>query len=210
VLYLVRLVHSYKVIQVNRYNQRYYLQYRLKKSYEDRILENTGGWIHTNDLVRRVKGDKTGIIETIHGLINDKSIDSKKEGNKVLYKRNDLSTDYSFRRLMDVHQWNYDQVLNALEKVPNLSTKKGKLSSKAKSLLKHLEYLLDTSMILIGRINYQSTLGIISKQVAQQRIMMENKVTSQVMKKINTKYEKEQKLIQEFFQDHSKELRFRI
>jgi len=30
------------------------------------------------------------------------------------------------------------------------------------------------------------------------------------MKKINTKYEKEQKLIQEFFQDHSKELRFRI
>jgi hypothetical protein len=194
----------------NVYNKRSCLQYRLKKSYEDRILENTGNWIHTNDLVRHVRGDKTGIINTVKGLINDESLDSKKEGNRVLYKRNDLSTDYSFRRLMEVHQWNYDQVLNALEKVPKLSTKKGKLSSKAKSLLKHLEYLLDGSMILIGRINYQNTLGIISKQVAQQRIAMENQVTSQVMKKINTKYEKEQKLIQEFFQDHNKELRFKI
>jgi len=182
----------------------------LKKSYDDRILENTGDWIHTNDLVRRVKGDKTGIIETIRRLIDEKVMDSKKEGNKILYIRKDLSTDYAFRSLMRVHQWNYDQVLNALEKVPKLSTKKGKLSSKAKPLLKHLEYLLDGSMILIGRINYQSTLGIISKQVAQQRISMENEVTSQVMKKINIKYKKEQKLIHEFFQDHNKELRFRI
>lgn len=182
----------------------------MKKSYEDRILENTGEWIHTNDLVRRVKGDKTGIINTIQALVKDNSIDSKKEGNRILYKRNDLSTDYSFRRLMEVHQWNYDQVLNALEKVPRLSTKKGKLTSKAKSLLKHLEYLLDRSMILTGRINYQSTLGIISKQVAQQRITMENNITSKVMKKINTKYESDLKLIHEFFQDHNKELKFRI
>ena len=182
----------------------------MKKSYEDRILENTGDWVHTNDLVRRVKGDKSGIVKTIHELTNNESIGFKKEGNRIFYKRNDLSTDYSFRRLMDVHQWNYDQVLNALEKVPRLSTKKGKLSSKAKSLLGHLEYLLDGSMILIGRINYHSTLGIISKNLAQQRIVMERDVTSQVMKKINTKYEKEQELIQGFFQNHVKELKFKI
>ena len=182
----------------------------MKKSYEDRILENTGDWVHTNDLVRRVKGDKSGIVKAIHELTENKSIGFKKEANKILYIRNDLSTDYSFRSLMRVHQWNYDQVLNALEEVPRLSTKKGKLSSKAKSLLKHLEYLLDGSMILIGRINYHSTLGIISKNLAQQRIVMERDVTSQVMKKINTKYEKEQELIQGFFQNHVKELKFKI
>ena len=182
----------------------------MKLSYEDRIIANTGEWIHTNDLVRRVKGDKSGIVKTIHELTKNQSIGFKKEGNRIYYKRNDLSTNYSFRSQMRVHQWNYEQVLNALEKVPKLSTKKGKLSIKAKSLLSHLEYLLDGSIVLIGRINYQNTLGIISKQVASQRIMMENEITSHVMKKINTKYEKEQKLIQEFFQSHNKELKFRI
>ena len=109
-----------------------------------------------------------------------------------------------------MHQWNYDQVLDVLEKVPELSTKKGKLSKKAKLLLKHLEYLLDRNMILITRINYQTNLGLVSKKIAQQRIIMINGLISQVMKKITAKYEKDMKLVQGFFQDHNKELKFKI
>ena len=182
----------------------------MKQSYEDRILVNTGEWTHTNDIVRRVKGDKSGISKAIHDLTKKEYLESKKESNKILYKRNDEISDSSFRRSMKMHQWNYDQVLNVLEKVQQLSTKKGKLSSKAKLLLKHLEYLLDRNMILMVRIDYQKNLGLISRKIAQRRIGMINELISKVMKKINLKYENDSKLIQEFFQDHNKELKFKI
>lgn len=182
----------------------------MKTSYEDRILTNTSQWIHTNDLVRCVKGDKSGIVKAIHDLRENEYLEFKKESNRIFYKRNDEVSDSSFRRSMTMHQWNYDQVLDVLEKVPELSTKKGKLSKKAKLLLKHLEYLLDRNMILITRINYQTNLGLVSKKIAQQRIIMINGLISQVMKKITAKYEKDMKLVQGFFQDHNKELKFKI
>lgn len=196
--------------KINAYIKRSYLQYRLKLSYEDRILANTVEWTHTNNIVRSAKGDKSGIVKAIHDLTEKGYLDSKKESNRVLYKRNDEASDSSFRRSMKTHQWNYDQVLTVLDKTPQLSTKNGELSSKAKSLLKHLEYLLDRNMILIVRINYQKNLGLVSKKIAGQRITMVDELVSKVTEKINTKYEKEQKMIQNYFQDHNKEIRFKI
>lgn len=195
----------------NVYNQRSYLQYRLKLSYEDRILENTNQWIYTNDLVRRVKGSKSGIVEAIHDLTKNEYLESKKESNMIFYKRkDDVVSNEGFKRLMSVHQWNYDQILNAIKKTPKLSTKKGKLSSKAKPIVKHLEYLLDRDSILMARINYQKNLEIIPKKIAYQRISMINELVTKVMKTINTKYEKDITLIQESFQNHEKKLTFKI
>lgn len=183
----------------------------MKLSYEDRILSETAEWIHTNDLVRRVKGDKTGIIDAIHRLTKEEYLETKKESNRIFYKRNDeISSNENFKRSLKVHQWNYDQLLKALEKIPQLSTKKGKLTIKSKPIIKHLEYLMDRDSILMVRVNYQKNLGIISKKMAYQRIEMINELVSQVMKKISVKYESEMKLVRELFQDHSKELKFKI
>jgi len=53
-------------------------------------------------------------------------------------------------------------------------------------------------------------LGIISETRAKKRIKMYEDEMNEVMEKITTKYNKELKLIQEYFQDHNKELSFKI
>ena len=183
----------------------------MRISLEDRILRITNEWRYTNDIVRLVKGDKSLIIKALHDLLDNKSLESKKESNRVFYKRkDDTETNTEFMRTFEVNQQNYDVFLKALEKVSKLSTKKCKLSSNAEGYLKHLEYLIDWNTILMARINYQKHLGIVSKKIANQRISMINDNIEEVMKKINTKYEKDIKLVQEYFQNHNKELKFKI
>jgi len=183
----------------------------LKLSYEDRIFVNTSEWIHTNKLVTKVKGDKTAIIEAIHRLSEKGYLESKKEGNMIFYRRKDgIPSNESFLHLMKVEQWNYDQVLGEIKKIPKLTTKTGKISKRSKELVRHLEYLMDGSMILMVRTNYQKNLGLIPSKTAQRRIGIINEMMLKVMKRINTKYEKDLKLVQELFQNHNRELIFKI
>lgn len=183
----------------------------MKISLEDRILAYTTEWRHTNDIARIVGGDKSVVLKKLHSMFENKSLESKKEGRKILYKRKDnTETNTEFLQTLKVNQRNYDWFLGALEKTPKLSTKKGKLSSKAKYYLKHLEHLMDWNLAWISRINYQKHIGIISKKIANQRILMINEIIEDVMNKINTKYEKDIKLVHEYFQNHNKELKFKI
>ena len=178
---------------------------------EDRILAITSEWRHTNDIVRLVRGDKKFIIKALHSLLENKALDSKKESNRVFYRRkDDVETNTEFLRTLKVNQQNYDWLLEALEKIPNLSTKTGKLSSNAEKHLKHLEHLMDWNSAWMARINYQKHIGLTSKKIANQRISMINESIEEVMKKINVKYEKDIKLVQEYFQNHNKELKFKI
>ena len=183
----------------------------MKLSYEDRILANTSDWIHTNKLVWRVKGDKSGIVKAIHTLAEKGYLVSKKEGNMIFYRRVDhVPSNASFQYLMEVEQWNYNQVLEAIKKIPKLTTKTGKISKRSKELVHHLEGLMDRSMIVMVRTNYQKNLELIPEKTAQKRIGIINEMMLEVMKKINTKYEKNLKLIQELFQNHNRELVFKI
>jgi len=183
----------------------------LKLSYEDRILASTNDWVHTNKLVWRVKGDKSGIVNAIHRLFKKGYLESKNEGNMIFYKRKDaIPSNESFLHLMKSEQWNYDQVLNEIKKIPKITTKTGKISKRAKELVRHLEYLMDDSMILMVRTNYQKNLELIPQKTAQRRIGIMNEMMLNVMKKINTKYEKDLKLVQELFQNHNRELIFKI
>ncbi len=183
----------------------------MKLSYEDRILSNTSGWIHTNKLVWKVKGDKSGIVKAIHRLSEKGYLESEKEGNMIFYRRKDsIPSNESFLRLMEIEQWNYNQVLEEIKKIPKLSTKTRKISKRSKELVRHLEYLMDNSMILMVRTNYQKNLGLIPQKTAQRRIGIINEMMLKVMTKINAKYEKDLKLVQELFQNHNRELVFKI
>ena len=183
----------------------------MKFSYEDRILENTSEEIHHNALVRRVKGDKTGIGKAIQGLINDGSLNMRKEKNQKIYKRNDtISSEDAFNRLMKMEQWNYDQINNVIKKIPKLTTKTGRVSKRGKYIIRHLEYLTNRSMILVVRTNFQKNLGLISNKIAQRRIRIINEIMSENMENVTTKYKSEIKLVRELFQNHSKELKFKI
>lgn len=183
----------------------------MKESYENRIFKNTGEEIHHNALVRRVKGDKTRIGKVIHELVKSGSLIMRKEKNQNIYKRNDrIPSDINFNYLMKSHQWNYDQVLEEIKKIPKLTTKKGKVSKRTKYLIWHTEQLTNNSMIVMVRTNYQKNLGLIPNRTAQRRIGIINEMMSNVMKKISTKYESEVELVRELFQNHSKELKFKI
>lgn len=186
----------------------------MRISIEDRILKITGEWIHTNAIVlhKDIRGDKTAIIRTLHKLAKSEDLETKKERNKILYKRRDTArSDEDFQyAFTNVTQRNNNEFLKAIKNIPELSTKKNKLSRRAKEILHHLESLLDLIMIVRIRMSFQMNLGIISEITAQKRIKMYEDEMNEVMEKITTKYNKDLKLIQEYFQDHNKELTFKI
>ena len=184
----------------------------MKISYEDRIFNVTGEWIHGNAIVVKVKGDKTAIIRTLHNLTDMKYLETKKEGKMIFYRRKDMiESDESFQFThTNVTQKNNIYFLEGFKNISELSTKKNKLSPSAKKILQHLEWILDRNMILITRTSYQMNLGLISERIAQKRIKMVEDERDGFMKKITTKYNNDLKLMQEYFQNHNKELKFKI
>ena len=57
--------------------------------YDDRILSFTNNWIGTNDLCRRVKGDKAQIILAIKALLAIGYLETRTMDTKIEYKRTD-------------------------------------------------------------------------------------------------------------------------
>jgi hypothetical protein len=183
----------------------------LTTHYDDKILEHTSEWITTNALVRRVIGDKTGIIKGIKELKSLEYLESRKIGNTIQYRRKDgIQTNDNFNKIIKIKQMNQDIEFEAIEKITSLTTKSGKLSKKAKNLLEHIEDQIDMTYIVMTRVKYQEQLGIIQHRMAQKRIVQLESFISKIMNKINTKYSKDIKSIQEYFQNHSKEYRFKV
>ena len=184
----------------------------MRISYEDRIFNITGEWIHSNKIVERLRGDKTAIIRTLHKLTKMDYLETRKKGNRIEYKRKDMiESDESFQfTFTSVIQKNNYYFLEGFKNISKLSTKKNKLSPNAKKMLHHLEGLLDTSMIVRTRTSFQMNLELISERIAHKRIKMIEDEMNGLMKKITIKYNKDLKLIQEYFQNHNKELSFKI
>jgi len=179
--------------------------------YDDKILENTSEWIGTNALVLVVKGDKTGTIKAIHDLESMNYLESRKIGNSIQYRRKDTTeTNENFNSLIRVFQMNQDTELNEIKKLNTLTKKSGKLSKRATDLLEHIESEVDGAYIVMTRIKYQEKLGIIPHRTAEKRVAQLESMVSKIMKEITTKYQKDIKLIQEYFQKRSKEFRFKI
>ena len=184
----------------------------MRISIEDRIFKVTGEWRHTNEIARLVGGDKTVVLKTLHSLTEIGYLQTKEEGNRDVYLRNDKAElDESFQyTFTNMTQKNNHYFLEGFKNISELSTKKNKLSPSAKKMLHHLEYLLDISMIVITRTSFQMNLGLISERTAQKRIGIYEDERNELMKKMTTKYNKDLKLMQEYFQNHNKELSFKI
>lgn len=179
--------------------------------YDDKILGNTSEWIGTNALVLAVKGDKTGTIKAIHELESMSYLESRKVRNSIEYRRKDtVDSEFNFSSLIEVFEINQDVELKEIEKIKELKTKSGKLSKRSIDILTHIQSQIDGAYIVIIRMNYQEKLGIIPHRTAQKRIKSLESIISKIMNTINTKYSQDIKLIQEFFQNHTKELRFKI
>lgn len=168
--------------------------------------------MHCNLIANKVKGDKTAILKKLQNLAEIGYLERKKDGNKICYKRNDIiESDEKFQwTFTNITQKNNSDFLERIKNISKLSTKKNKLAPNAKIILHHIEYLQDQNNAQIIRTVYQMNLGLISERIAHKRIKILEDERSGFMKKITTKYNKDLKLIQEHFQNHIKELSFKI
>jgi len=60
----------------------------LTTKYDDKILELTGNWKLTNDIVRKIGGDKAAISSALKILELIGYLQTKPDKNKLIYKKN--------------------------------------------------------------------------------------------------------------------------
>ncbi len=178
--------------------------------YDDKILENTSEWITTNDLARSVKGDKTGIIQSAKNLESIGYLESKKVGNTTQYKRNDIAdSEINFNYMIKTIETNQQVELDEIKKMSyHITSKKGKLTKRGKDLLDHIQSEVDRMYMVIVRMSYQDKLDLIPHQTAEKRIKTIQTLIDKIMSKL-LKFDN-QTVIKEYFQNHSKELKFKI
>ena len=84
--------------------------------YNDKILELTPTWKHTNHIVERIHGNKTLILKAIKNLLDKDYLQFKQVGNKKFYKRNDSGdNEIGFSSILAVMVWNQNIALLWLE-----------------------------------------------------------------------------------------------
>lgn len=175
-------------------------------NYDDKILEFTPEWISTNDLIRKIRGNKTLILKSIK---NNQFIDSRRKGNKIEYKRNDNSeNELGFLGTMKVFEWNQKVELDKIKRLDTIIEIDNKLTEDGKDLLDHVQDQVDRSYTVIIRMNYQAHLKVIPQRTANERTKQLQDHIDKIMKALMSKYDND--LIKNYFQNHVKRLEFKI
>ncbi len=191
----------------------------MTRSYANEILNETGEWISTNELIRRVmtarlriegvRGSRKYILRAIHDLDDADYLDSKSVKNTTEYKRNDKAdSELSFLEIMKVFEWNQKVELDVIERLDTITKANNKLTKDGKELLDHVQDQVDRSYMVIIRMNYQSHLKVITQRTANERTQQLQDHIDKIMKALTSKYNNDS--IKEYFQNHVKKLEFKI
>ena len=182
--------------------------------YDKKILEITTGWRYSNDICRKVGGDKSAIMTACKRLVEMDYLEVKPESNKIKYKRKDTAQkEFDFMRMMDVMEKNQKREINALKQFPNLLMKDGKrLRQKANDVLEHINEEVNRAYMVKTRLDYQKNLAIIPNDVAEKRIIQLDTYIEKIMATVMNKNKDRatEKAIQEYFQNHIMEFEFKI
>jgi len=186
----------------------------LTTRYDNKILEICSNWQFTNNIVRKVGGDKSAIIQSLKRLVEMHFLEVKPNSNKVLYKRLDTAqNEFDFLQMLKVMESNQKEEINNLKQFSTLLMKDGKrLRQKSFEVLEHVNEEVNRAYMVKVRLDYQKNLQIITSDIADDRTKMLDdyieKIMSTVMSKNKdnaTKY-----AIQEYFQNHTTKLEFKI
>ena len=182
--------------------------------YDDKILNLTSNWRATNDIVRKVGGDKSAIIQALKRLLEIGYLETKPDTNKILYKRMDTAqNEFDFLQMMEVLEINQKRELNVIKQIPTIMMKDGKgFRKKGLELLEHIQEEVNRAYMVIIRMDYQQKLGIIPYKIAKERKEKLDKHIEKIMSTILNKYQekKTRTAIQEYFQNHTMKLEFKI
>ena len=182
--------------------------------YDKKILEITTGWRYSNDICRKVGGDKSAIMTACKRLVGMGLLEVKPESNKTFYKRKDTAqSEFSFMTMLEVMENNQKVEIHALKQFPTLLMKDGKrLRQKAIAVLEHINEEVNRAYIVKTRLDYQKNLSIIPIDVAEKRIKQLDTYIEKIMTTVMDKNKDKatEKAIQEYFQNHTTTFEFKI
>jgi len=189
--------------------------------YTDKILELTPTWISTNQLIEKMHGNKTLILENIKTLESDGYLVMKQEGNKKFYKRDDNGdSELGFLSIITMMEWNQNIELDKIKELTTISYGiyvvnengyeqwENELTNDGKELLDHIQDQVDRAYMVMVRMNYQAKLRLITQKIADERTKRLQQHIDKTMTALTSKYDN--KLIKEYFQNHVTRLEFKI
>ena len=173
----------------------------------DKILEFTPTWISTNELFLKVGGNKSAFLRKLKQAESDGYVDMKQEGNKKIHKRNDNGdSELGFQSIITMMEWNQNVELDKIKELTTIGHKT--LTDEGKELLDHVQDQVDRAYMVIVRMNYQSKLKVITQRTANERTERLQQHIDKTMKALTSKFNND--LIKEYFQNHVKNLQFKI
>ena len=186
----------------------------LTTKYDDLILKNTSNWRTTKDIVRKVGGDKSAIIQACKRLVETDHLETNPNKNKIMYRRKDTAqSEYNFIIMMDKFEANQKTELNALNQFSTLLMKDGKrLRQKSIDVLEHINEEVNRAYMVKVRLDYQKNLSLIPDHVAEERIKKLDKYIEKIRSAVMSKNKDSQtvKVIQDYFQNHTTKFEFKI
>ena len=186
----------------------------LTSKYDDLILKNTSNWRTTKDIVRKIGGDKSAIIQACKRLVETDHLETNPNKNKIMYRRKDTAqSEYNFIIMMDRFEVNQKTELNALNQFSTLLMKDGKrLRQKSIDVLEHINEEVNRAYMVKVRLDYQKNLSLIPDHVAEERIKKLDKYIEKIRSAVMSKNKDSQtvKLIQDYLQNHTTKFEFKI
>jgi len=186
----------------------------LTSKYDDLILKNTSNWRTTKDIVRKIGGDKSAIIQACKRLVETDHLETNPNKNKIMYRKKDTAqSEYNFIIMMDRFETNQKTELNALNQFSTLLMKDGKrLRQKSIDVLEHINEEVNRAYMVKVRLDYQKNLSLIPDHVAEERIKKLDKYIEKIRSAIMSKNKDSQtvKVIQDYLQNHTTKFEFKI
>ena len=186
----------------------------LTSKYDDLILKNTSNWRTTKDIVRKVGGDKSAIIQACKRLVETDHLETNPNKNKIMYRKKDTAqSEYNFIIMMDRFEANQKTELNALNQFSTLLMKDGKrLRQKSIDVLEHINEEVNRAYMVKVRLDYQKNLSLIPDHVAEERIKKLDKYIEKIRSAVMSKNKDSQtvKVIQDYLQNHTTKFEFKI
>jgi hypothetical protein len=192
----------------------------LTDKYDNLILQITrlagGEWTESKtaiwDEICRITGmevNKKAVFDRINHLESVGHIESKSVKNRKQYRRKDSGDSHlEFIEIMENFEWNQKQELDEIKKLKTITKANGKLSKTGKDLLDHVQGEVDRAYMMIVRVGYQSQLSVIPNDIGNERIETLEDYIDVIMNALQKKYDK--KVMKEYFQNHVKNLQFKI
>ncbi len=121
--------------------------------------------------------------------------------------------EFDFLQMMEVLEINQKTELNVIKQIPTIMMGDGvRFRKKGLELLEHIQEEVNRAYMVIIRMDYQQKLGIIPYKIAKERKEKLDKHIEKIMSTILNKYQekKTRTAIQEYFQNHTMKLEFKI